>query len=156
MKINFILNDNIVNIDIRPDKPLLRMLREDLGIKSVKEGCGRGECGSCTVLVDNKPVASCMVPAGQVHTRKVTTLEGLESSGEIKQIQDAFVKSGAVQCGFCTPGFMISAYSLLTGNPNPEREEIRAAVSGNVCRCTGYTKIIDAIELAAEYIRRFK
>lgn len=151
MKISFILNDNKVNVEIPADKPLLRVLREDLDVKSVKEGCGRGECGTCTVLLDGIAVTSCMIAAGQVRGRRVTTLEGLQNSGAVTELQQAFRETGAVQCGFCTPGFIISAYALLRENPAPSREEIRRAVSGNICRCTGYTKIIDAVELAAEY-----
>lgn len=150
MKVSFILNDRQVNIEINPDKPLLRVLREDFEIKSVKEGCGRGECGTCTVLLDEKPVTSCMVAAAQVNGRKVETLEGLQMAGKIQQIQKSFMESGAVQCGFCTPGFIITAYSLLRNNPEPTRVQIREAVSGNICRCTGYTKIIDGIQQAAE------
>ncbi len=153
MKISFILNNNKVSIDVSPDKPLLRVLREDFNIKSVKEGCGRGECGTCTVLLDEKPVTSCMVAAAQVIGRDVMTLEGLETEGKIQHIQKAFMASGAVQCGFCTPGFIISTYSLLEVNPALTRDEIRMAISGNICRCTGYTKIIDGIEKAAEHER---
>ncbi|MDA3792884.1 MAG: (2Fe-2S)-binding protein [Elusimicrobia bacterium] len=151
MNISFILNGNKVKVEVSPEKPLLRVLREDLDVMSVKEGCGRGECGTCTVLLDEVPVTSCMVAAGQVRGREITTLEGLESSGAISDLQQAFKEAGAVQCGFCTPGFIISAYALLKENPDPSRDEIRVAVSGNICRCTGYTKIIDAIELAAKY-----
>ncbi len=154
MKISFILNDNTVNIDIKPDKPLLRLLREDFNIKSVKEGCGRGECGTCTVLMNGKAVTSCLIPSGKIQGKNIETLEGLEKSGKIEYIQKAFMESGAIQCGFCTPGFIITAYSLLKDNISPSREEIRAAISGNICRCTGYTKIIDAIEQASKQITR--
>ncbi|MFC2062216.1 (2Fe-2S)-binding protein, partial [Elusimicrobiota bacterium] len=124
------------------------VLREDLNIKSVKEGCGRGECGTCTVLLSGRPVTSCMVAAGQVIEMEVTTLEGLEASGEIRHIQEAFIMSGAVQCGFCTPGLIMTAYCLLKENPTPSNEAIREAIAGNICRCTGYTKIIEGIRLA--------
>lgn len=155
MKITFVLNGKQVQKDIDPTKPLLRVLKEDFDIKSVKEGCGRGECGTCTVLFDGKPVTSCMIAAGQVAGREIKTLEGLEKEGEIASIQKAFKESGAVQCGFCTPGFIISAYSFLKISPPSNtltRDKIREAISGNICRCTGYTKIIDGIELAAEYM----
>jgi len=151
MKINFLLNGKKVKIDVEPSKPLLRLLREDFEIKSVKEGCGRGECGTCTVLMDGKPVTSCMVPSGQLTGREIKTLEGLEKEGVIEHIQKAFVMEGAVQCGFCTPGFIITAYSLLKDNPAPTRSQIKRAVSGNICRCTGYTKIVTAIEKSGTY-----
>lgn len=155
MKISFVLNGRQVTKDVAPSKPLLRVLKEDFDIKSVKEGCGRGECGTCTVLFDGRPVTSCMVAAGQITGREIKTLEGLEKEGEIDHIQKAFKESGAVQCGFCTPGFIISAYSFLK-NLSPSdsftRDKIREVISGNICRCTGYTKIIDGIELAAEYM----
>ncbi|MFH1415620.1 MAG: (2Fe-2S)-binding protein [Elusimicrobiota bacterium] len=153
MRITFILNGKQVNKDIDPSKPLLRVLREDYSIKSVKEGCGRGECGTCTVILDGKPVTSCMVPAGRVGGREVLTLEGLEMTGSIRIIQKAFMESGAVQCGFCTPGMIITAYCLLESQKTPSRREIRAAISGNICRCTGYTKIIDAVYAVSRHIK---
>jgi len=152
MKIFFILNGKREVIEVDPTKPLLRVLKEEFEINSVKEGCGRGECGTCTVLLEDRPVTSCMVAAGQVTGKEVKTLEGLEAEGLAQPIQEAFINSGAVQCGFCTPGFIISAYSILKKNPMPSREEIREGISGNICRCTGYTKIIDAVEKAAEYM----
>ncbi|MGM0440998.1 MAG: (2Fe-2S)-binding protein [Elusimicrobiota bacterium] len=155
MKISFILNGRKVQKNLDPTKPLLRVLKEDFDVKSVKEGCGRGECGTCTVLFDGRAVTSCMVAAGQVAGREVTTLEGLEEEGKVQPLQKAFKESGAVQCGFCTPGFIIAAYSFFKNRSLsgvPTREEIRKAVSGNICRCTGYTKIIDGIEMAAEYM----
>ncbi len=129
------------------------MLREGFALRSLKEGCGRGECGTCTVLLDGKPVTACMVASGQVEGRSVMTLEGLEGNESFRRIQRAFMETGAVQCGFCTPGFLIAAYALLRDNPSPGREDIRRAVSGNLCRCTGYTKIIDAVERAGEILR---
>ena len=153
MKITFVLNKKEVCVDVEPAKPLLRVLREELGIKSVKEGCGRGECGTCTILINDKAVTGCMVAVAQVRGRNVMTLEGLEEAGVIQPVQDAFVLSGSVQCGFCIPGFIISAYALLKENPSPTRNEIKIAVSGNICRCTGYTKIIDGIEMAGELMR---
>jgi carbon-monoxide dehydrogenase small subunit len=169
MKISFILNNRKTHIEIDPEKPLLRVLKDDLGIDSVKEGCGRGECGTCTVLLDDEIVTSCVIPAAKVRGKKVTTLEGLEKAGEIQNIQQAFMETGAlekageiqniqqafmetgaVQCGFCTPGFIMSAYVLLKSNKSPSREDIRQAISGNLCRCTGYTKIINAVKRASE------
>ena len=151
MKISFVLNGDKVSVDTDPTKPLLRLLREDLNIKSVKEGCGRGECGTCTVLMDGMPVTSCMVPSGQLSGKEIKTLEGLEEEGSIAHIQKAFVMEGAVQCGFCTPGLIITAYSLLQDNPFPSRSQIKKAISGNICRCTGYTKIVTAIEKTGSY-----
>ncbi len=157
MNISFTLNGTPVQKELSPEKPLLRVLKEDFNIKSVKEGCGRGECGTCTVLFDGRAVTSCMIATGQVINKEVHTLEGLEKEGKIKYIQKAFVESGAVQCGFCTPGFIIAAYAFLK-NRNykdiPSREDIRVAISGNICRCTGYTKIIDGIVLAAKYLKK--
>lgn len=128
------------------------MLKEDFDIVSVKEGCGRGECGTCTVLLDELPVTGCMVASAQVEGRSVRTLESIreEELGEI--VIEAFIESGGVQCGFCTPGFIISAYALLKRDKSPTREEIRKELSGNVCRCTGYTKIFDAVEIASKRI----
>jgi len=149
MRIEFRLNGVMVTVDTEPGRPLLRLLKEDFGIVSVKEGCGRGECGTCTVLLDGRPVTSCMVATLQVAGREVVTLEGLEADDTAERIKEAFIESGAVQCGFCTPGFIISAYSLLRENVSPNREEVRQALAGNLCRCTGYTKIVDAVMLAA-------
>ncbi|NLB34404.1 MAG: (2Fe-2S)-binding protein, partial [Elusimicrobia bacterium] len=139
MKISFILNGNKVNTEFSNDKPLLKMLREKFDVLSVKEGCGRGECGTCTLLLDGVPVAGCMVASGQVEGRTVTTLEGLKTDPIAENIIEAFIESGGVQCGFCTPGFIISSYALLKKNPSPSREEIKKELSGNICRCTGYT-----------------
>ena len=128
---------------------LVELLREHLGLTGTKVGCGHGECGACTVLLDGEPVNSCLVFAAQCDGREVTTVEGLSRNGEIDRIQNAFVDAGAVQCGFCTPGMIMSAAALLASNPAPSRNEIEEAVSGNLCRCTGYVKIVDAVEQAA-------
>jgi len=125
-------------------------LRDDLGLTGTKEGCGKGECGACTVLIDGKPVNSCLMFAYQANGSKVTTIEGLEENGELHPLQEAFVEEGAVQCGFCTPGMIMAAKAILDANPKPTREEIRQGISGNLCRCTGYVKIINAIEAAAK------
>lgn len=153
MNISFILNGTKEEINIDPSKPLLRMLREKFGIKTTKEGCGRGECGTCTVLLDNKPVASCMVASGQVDSREVKTLEGLLEEPIMKHIQSAFINSGAIQCGFCTPGLLLVSYSILREKKVHTRDEIRRAISGNICRCTGYTKIVDAVEQAIKTVK---
>lgn len=150
IKISFCLNGEQKSIETYPNKRLIDMLREDFKMTSVKEGCSEGECGACTILVDNKAVTSCIMFAAQVDDCEVITLEGLSENGELSKLQEAFVQSGAVQCGFCTPGMILSAKALLTENPNPSRDEIKRAISGNLCRCTGYVKILDAVELAAK------
>jgi len=149
IKISFILNKQPVTIETEPNKRLVDMLREDCKCLSVKEGCGEGECGACTVLVNNNPVTSCLMLAGQISGDTVLTLEGLSVNGELDKIQTAFIKSGAVQCGFCTPGMILAAKALLVRNPRPTREEIKVALSGNLCRCTGYAKIIKAVQMAS-------
>lgn len=150
MNISFELNGGNVAVETRPNRTLLDLLREELGVTSVKKGCQQGECGACTLLLDGIPVTSCIVLAPQVEGRKVTTLEGLEEDHLMKKLQAAYVENGAVQCGFCTPGMLISSYALLRENPTPTEEEIKIAIEGNICRCTGYTKIIAAIGDAAE------
>jgi len=150
MKISFELNVGSVVVETRPNRTLLDLLREELGVTSVKKGCQQGECGACTLLLDGIPVTSCMVLAPQVEGRKVTTLEGLEEDPLMKKLQAAYVENGAVQCGYCTPGMLISSYALLRENPTPTEDEIKIAIEGNICRCTGFTKIIAAIGDAAE------
>jgi carbon-monoxide dehydrogenase small subunit len=137
---------------VEPDQSLLRMLRDGLGLAGTKNACEQGECGSCSVYLDGMLVCSCLVLAGQVDGREVTTVEGLHEErgdGELDPIQTAFVEAGAVQCGFCTPGLIMACHDLLRRSPNPDDDEIREALAGNLCRCTGYQKIIDAVHLAA-------
>lgn len=150
VKISFILNGENVTIETFPNKRLIDLLREDFGLTSVKEGCGEGECGACTVILNGEAVTSCTVLAPQVDKCEVTTIDGLSKNGELDRLQETFIEAGAVQCGFCTPGMILSAKALLKKNPNPSHEEIKTAVEGNLCRCTGYTKIIDAVEAAIE------
>jgi len=152
IKISLTVNEKDYTLNINEDKRLLDVLREDLGFTGVKEGCSEGECGACTVIMDGKTVNSCMVMAFQADGSNITTIEGLSKNGEIHPIQQAFLKEGAVQCGFCTPGMIISAKALLDKNSNPTREEIREAMSGNLCRCTGYNKIVDAVERASKEV----
>jgi carbon-monoxide dehydrogenase small subunit len=136
--------------DVWEGESLLYALRERLGLPGSKNACEQGECGSCTVYLDGTPVCSCLVAAGQADGREVTTVEGLGSGEELHPVQQAFLERGAVQCGFCTPGLIVSTHDLLQRNPQPSDPEIREALAGNLCRCTGYEKIMDAVRTAAE------
>jgi carbon-monoxide dehydrogenase small subunit len=153
MKISFTVNGRRIEREVKAETRLLDLLREDLSLTGTKEGCGEGECGACTVLLDGKAVASCLVLAPQVDGKEVLTVEGLADGDELHPIQRAFVEKGAVQCGFCTPGFIMSTYALLKENPDPSDEEILTALEGNLCRCTGYTKILEAVRHAAQLMR---
>ncbi len=151
MKITFTLNGVPMSRECPPDRRVVDLLREDLHLTGTKEGCGTGECGACTILVDGEPRLSCLMLAAQLEGREITTIEGLSPSKEaLHPVQRAFVEAGAVQCGFCTPGMVLSSVHLLKENPRPTREEVREALSGNICRCTGYQKIVDAVMRAAE------
>ena len=147
-QIRFMLNGEEVDVSFAPYKTLLEVLREDLGHTGTKHGCELGECGACAVLLDGKPVLSCLVLALECSGRKVLTVEGLCSDGRLHPLQDAFADLGAAQCGYCTPGILVTAKALLDANPHPNRDEIREAVSGNLCRCTGYLQIFEAVEAA--------
>jgi len=149
MKIYFELNGESRYEEIEPGESLLSLLRR-LGLKSIKSGCETGDCGACTVLVDGRAVRSCTTFAAQVRGKRVTTVEGLGDVDDPHPLQEAFVEAGAVQCGYCTPGMILVAYELLSKNDKPTPEEVRAAISGNLCRCTGYAKIVDAVLLAAQ------
>jgi carbon-monoxide dehydrogenase small subunit len=146
MEIRFILNGKKVEVEVPPHWTLLRLLREKFGLTGTKEGCGIGECGACTVLLDGMPVNACLVLAPKVEGRKVETIEGLGSRESLHPLQKSFIDHGAIQCGFCTPGILMSSKALLEKNSNPSREEIKEATSGHLCRCTGYHQIIEAIE----------
>ena len=146
--VKFTLNGKEVEVKVKPNTTLLDLLRRKLKITSVKRGCERGECGACTVLIDNQPVNSCLVLAPQVDGKNVVTIEGIVKNGELHPIQEAFIETGAVQCGFCTPGIILTLKALFDSNPDPSEEDIRKAIEGNLCRCTGYTKIIRAAILA--------
>ena len=150
MKLEFTVNGVEQKLDVHPSRRLLDILREDLALTGTKEGCGEGECGTCTVLMDGRAVCSCLIIASQIRKREIVTIEGLAIDGQLNLLQTAFIEKGAVQCGFCTPGMLMSATALLAHNPNPTREEIRTALAGNLCRCTGYTKIIDAVQTAGQ------
>lgn len=146
MNITFYLNGRPAVIDAEADRRVIDILREDLGLTGAKEACGSGECGACAIIVDGVSRLSCLMMAAQLEGRSITTIEGLEEDGKHSPIQEAFIEYGAVQCGFCTPGMIISAVDLLSRNPAPTRGEIREGISGNLCRCTGYQKIVDAVE----------
>ena len=144
------LNGQEVRVTVEPSATLAHVLREQLGLTGTKIGCEEGECGACTVLLDGRPVNSCICPALKAAGRQVLTIEGLSANGDLHPLQRAFVEHGAVQCGYCTPGIILSAVALLNENPHPTEEEIRRAISGNLCRCTGYFKIVQAIQAVAE------
>jgi aerobic-type carbon monoxide dehydrogenase small subunit (CoxS/CutS family) len=150
MKISFTLNGKKAEVETSTNQTLLDLLRDDLGVKSVKKGCEAGECGACTVLLDGKPVTSCLILAPQVENRHVTTVEGLVEDELMGALREAFMEDGAIQCGFCTPGVLLSAYALLKENPKPTELEVKKSIEGNICRCTGYFKIIEAVMDAAE------
>lgn len=145
MEISFNINGKSVMLDVNPTETLLHLIRERLHLTGTKEGCGRGDCGACTVLLDGDAVNSCLILAPQVDGHAITTIEELSKHGQLDALQQAFIDAGAVQCGFCTPGMILSAKALLSRNLNPTDTEIRTAISGNLCRCTGYIKIVDAI-----------
>ncbi len=144
--INLTINDKEYQVAVEPNQTLTDLIRYDLGLTGTKKGCETGDCGSCTVIMDGKPVNSCLVLAMQAEGRNITTIEGLETENGLHPVQEAFVEKGAIQCGFCTSGMILSAKSLLDNNPNPNEAEIRSAISGNLCRCTGYQKIVEAVE----------
>jgi len=150
--VDFELNGTGVSVEAPATLTLVDMLRVELGVTSVKKGCEQGECGACTVLVDGYPMTSCLILAPQVEGRHVCTVEGLADNPLMKELREAFMENGAVQCGFCTPGMLLSAYALLRDNRRPSEDEVKTAIEGNICRCTGYVKIIEAILDAAERI----
>jgi carbon-monoxide dehydrogenase small subunit len=149
MRITLQVNDDRHVIDAPPMKRLLDVLREDLNLTGTKEGCGEGECGACSIIIDGEVVNSCLIPACQADGTQITTVEGLATGGKLSALQQAFLECGAAQCGICTPGMLIASCALLQDQSQPTRDEIKAAIAGNLCRCTGYVKIIDAIEIAA-------
>ena len=149
LQISFELNGENVHVQVEPGERLVDVLRGRFGLTGTKEACGQGECGACTVLLDTQAVNSCLVLAAQVNGHRVTTIEGLSRDGVLDPLQQAFVDCGAIQCGFCTPGMILSAKSLLLRNPHPTIQQIKEELEGNICRCTGYVKIIEAVQKAA-------
>ncbi|MEI7845191.1 MAG: (2Fe-2S)-binding protein [Chloroflexota bacterium] len=150
MKISFFLNGAIVEVEAPSDSSLLSVIRDELNLTGTKEGCAVGECGACSVILDGRLVNSCLVLASQVIGRRVTTIEGIHApDGGPSDLQQAFIDHGAVQCGYCIPGMVLAGEALLSSNPNPNRKDIRRAIAGNLCRCTGYQQIVDAIQVTA-------
>ena len=150
MEISFILNNKKVTIDVTPSMRLLDVIREELHLTGTKEGCGEGECGACTVLVNGEPYNSCLTPVANVIDKEVMTIEGFRETKAYRVIADAFADQGGSQCGFCTPGMILASYAVLKKNHHPTEEEIREALSGNLCRCTGYNSIVNAVMLASK------
>lgn len=148
--IQLIVNDREYDVAVEPSRTLTDVIRYDLGLTGTKKGCEVGDCGSCTVILEGRPVNSCLVLAVQANGKRITTIEGLETDAGLHPIQDAFVEKGAIQCGFCSPGMILSAKSLLDTNPKPDEGEIRSAIAGNLCRCTGYQKIVEAVQAAGD------
>jgi carbon-monoxide dehydrogenase small subunit len=152
-QVRFVVNGEPAEVAFAPHKTLLEVLREDLGLPGTKHGCELGECGTCAVLVDGKPVLSCLFLGLECEGRRVETVEGMAGAGGLHPLQKAFADLGAAQCGYCTPGFLLTARALLEENPKPTLPQIRSALAGNLCRCTGYIKIFEAVELAAAWMR---
>ena len=155
MEISLKVNGKDYTFDVDEKKRLIDLLRNDLNLTGTKEGCSEGECGACTVIVDSLAVTSCTMLAAQLDGREVITIEGLEKDGQLDIIQKKFIECGAVQCGYCSPGFIMSAKSLMLNNINPSTYEIKRYIEGNLCRCTGYVKILDAIEQACEEVKKW-
>lgn len=155
-KISLTVNGEKRQVEIDENARLLDLLRDDLGLVGTKEGCGEGECGACTIIMDGETVNSCMVMAFQAEGSEITTIEGLEKDGKLHPVQKAYMDVGAVQCGFCIPGMVLSTKALLDKNENPSEDEIREGLSGNLCRCTGYSKMMDATKLSKEYLEEEK
>jgi carbon-monoxide dehydrogenase small subunit len=144
------VNDEFYEVAIEPQRTLLEVLRDTLGLTGTKKGCDEGECGSCTVIIDGEAVLSCLLLAVEAQGKRITTIEGLAKDGQLHPLQQAFIDHGAVQCGFCTPGLILSAKALLDRNARPTEAEVREAIAGNLCRCTGYVKIVEAIQAASQ------
>ena len=149
--VSFFINEEVFELDVQPNRTMLSVIRDELHLTGTKVGCAAGECGACTVIVDGKPINACLVLAPEMDGMHITTIEGVaDHDGNLSPLQKSFVEHAALQCGFCTPGFIMSATALLNENPTPTRDEIKHAISGNLCRCTGYIRIIEAIEDVAK------
>lgn len=148
--ISLSINDEIYELAVEPQQTLLEILRQSIGLTGTKEGCSTGECGSCTVLMDGKPILSCLALAIECKDSEITTIEGIGSSNSLSTVQQAYLEKGGVQCGFCTPGMVLATTALLNKNPNPSDKEINYSLEGHLCRCTGYNKILEAVAFAAE------
>lgn len=153
-KLNFNINGKDASLEVSADAILSKVIREQLSLTGTKQGCMEGECGACTILLDGKPVLSCLIPAMKANGKKIITIEGLTENGELHPIQEAFMEAGAVQCGYCTPGVILSAKALLDMEEMPSEEYIKEELSGHLCRCTGYVQIIDAVKLAAQKLKK--
>ncbi len=153
LRITFRLNRKEIQIEAAPDRRVSDVLREDLGLTGTKESCGAGDCGACTILVDGESRLSCLMLAAQLQGHEISTIEGLAKDQRMHVLQKTFVEHGAIQCGFCTPGIVLASLDLLKRNPNPTRAQIREGLAGNLCRCTGYQKIVDAVQAAAESVQ---
>lgn len=153
MLINLQINGKVFQVDVEPQELLVDVIREKIGLTGTKKGCGTGECGACTVLIDGEPVNSCMYLAVRAEGKDIITIEGLGQPENLHPLQQAFIKNAAVQCGFCAPGMLLSAKALLDENPDPTEKEIRQGIAGNICRCSGYVKIVKAIKEAAAVLR---
>ncbi len=154
MKVRMRVNGNQVEREIPADRLLVDFIREDLGLMGTKKGCEEGECGACTLIMNGKSVASCLIPAFKADGAEILTVEGLADDAQLHPLQQAFLEEGAVQCGYCTAGMLLSAKALLDENPNPTVQEVKKGLSGNLCRCTGYTKIIRAVQMASEKMQK--
>lgn len=148
--IELMVNGETYEVAVEPQRTLLEVLRDNLGLTGAKKGCNTGDCGACTVIMDGKPVVSCLILAVEAQGKDILTIEGLAKDGQLHPLQEAFIELGAIQCGFCTPGMILSAKALLDENPKPTEEEVKKGIAGNLCRCTGYTKIIEAILAASQ------
>ena len=155
-KIQITLNGKKTSVEVQAHRLLLDLLRDEIGLTGTKEGCGTGDCGACTVLLNGKPVNSCLILSGELDGAEIVTIEGLKIGPELHPVQKAFIQDGGAQCGYCTPGMLMMSKGLLEENPNPTEEDIRFALSGNLCRCTGYAKIVQAVQDAAVELKRMK
>lgn len=154
IRVKLNVNGKEYEVEVKPHWTLLQVIRDQLGLTGTKYGCGTGECGACTVIIDGKPMTSCLVLAASAEGRKIVTIEGISNGDRLHPLQEAFIEEGAIQCGYCTPGMILTAKAFLERNPNPTEEDVRRAIDGNLCRCTGYVKIIKAILKASKKLRK--